>query len=112
MVQVITTISHQNEGIFPTFSKGTKVTINESCEEFVDWYLCEIEGYTTYISKYLFKNNELIIDYNPTELDIAENEKLEVISIYGAWLYAKAIKNQCYGWIPAEKVRSYIFIVQ
>ncbi|UYZ84198.1 hypothetical protein MTZ49_01025 [Entomomonas sp. E2T0] len=97
MLQVTTTSSHQNEGIFPTFPKGTRVTIKESCEEFVDWYLCEIDGYTTYISKYLLEDNELVIDYNPTELDINKNENLEVISIYGAWLYAKDIKNQHYG---------------
>lgn len=47
MLQVKTTKAHQNEGIFPTFQKGTEVTIKEPYQEFVDWYLCEIQGYTT-----------------------------------------------------------------
>lgn len=108
MVQVITTTSHQNEGIFPTFPKATKVTLKEHCEEFINWYLCEIDGYTTYISKYLIADGKLITDYNPTELDISANKPLEVIAIYGAWLYVKDISSERLGWIPAEKVRSEI----
>lgn len=64
----------------------------------------KFKGTLPYISRYLLKNNKLTIDYNPTELDIDAGELIEVIAIYGAWLYTKDIKQQTYGWIPAEKV--------
>ena len=106
MLSVIVTVAHQNIGIFPTFPQETEVVVKQSCDKFVDWYLCEILGYTTYISRYLLKDNRLLIDYNPTELDVEINEELEVVAIYGAWLYARDSKRVKCGWIPAEKVTS------
>ena len=97
---------HLGEGQFPTFAKGTPVSLAGSeCEEFRHWFPCEIEGHSTYIPESFIINGVLERDYNPTELAVSAGDILEVCEIVNAWLLAKDPKGQI-GWIPAEAVIS------
>ena len=97
---------HPGEGQFPTFIKGTKVTLTgEECKHFLHWSPCEIEGHKTYIPESFIANGVLIRDYNPTELIQNVGDKLEVVEIVNAWLVATNENGQT-GWIPAEAVVS------
>ena len=40
---------HVSEGNFPLFKAGSTILVKDECNEFVAWYNCEIEGYSTYI---------------------------------------------------------------
>ena len=102
-VKVIT--QHLGEGIFPTFNKGTIISVGDECSHFLNWYPCDINGYKTYIPKIYFTDNKLTCDYNPTELVAEVGEVLDVHEIVYAWLYATNNKGDT-GWIPAEVVAS------
>ncbi|WP_434778938.1 hypothetical protein [Neisseria sp. Ec49-e6-T10] len=108
MLKAITTTAHQNYGIFPTFPKGVPVQIKGDDQEAQDWYPCDIQGHEAYVYKYLLdEQNCLLIDYNPTELDIDANMPLDVLGVYGAWLYVQDEQQAKKGWIPAEKVTTF-----
>jgi hypothetical protein len=96
---------HPGEGAFPTFAKGTVVTIGEECVHFQHWYPCKIEGHETYMPKCYVCDGKLVRDYNPTELVAEVGDVLEVQEIVYAWLIATN-KSGVTGWIPAESVLS------
>ena len=96
---------HSGEGLFPTFKKGTKVKIKETCENYLHWSSCDIEGYQTYVPEIFVCDGVLTRDYNPTELIQEAGDILEVHEIICAWLTATN-KNGITGWIPAESVVS------
>jgi len=105
-VKVIQT--HPGEGKFPTFTKGTKVTMEiKDDTHFLHWHACEIEGYQTYIPEIFVENGVLTRDYNPSELVQEVGDILEVKEIIYAWLFAANEKGET-GWIPAEAVVSII----
>ncbi len=96
---------HLGEGLFPTFSKGTKVTLKEPCAHFLHWYACEIDGYDTYVPECFVCDGILTRDYDPTELVQEPGDIVEVNEIVFAWLIATNSKGTT-GWIPAESVIS------
>jgi len=102
-VQVIK--KHPGEGVFPTFEKGTKVTMKEVCTHFVHWYACEIAGYQTYVPLSFACDGVLERDYNPTELVQEVGDIVKVQEIVYAWLLARNEAGMI-GWIPAEVVVS------
>lgn len=112
---------HRGEGQFPTFPKGTTVTITgEECNDFLHWYPCEINGHQvperslvtegefcdskplkTYIPDTFISGGVLTRDYNPTELVQNAGDILTVNEIVNAWLFATNETGQT-GWIPAK----------
>jgi hypothetical protein len=101
-MQVKVLQNHDGEGQFPTFSKGTAVTLaGEECTHFLHWYPCEIDGNATYVPDSFINGGVLTRDYNPTELVQKAGDILTVIEIVNAWLLATNENGQT-GWIPAE----------
>ncbi|MCL1995754.1 MAG: hypothetical protein FWG63_06075 [Defluviitaleaceae bacterium] len=99
---------HDGEGMFPTFSKGTKVTVTgEETKGFKHWFPCEIEGYQTYIPESFISEGVLVRDYNPTELIQNVGDILDVQEIANAWIVATNKRGEI-GWIPAESVISIV----
>jgi len=98
--------NHAGEGQFPDFVKGTAVEITgEECAEFAHWFPCTISGYATYVPIRFVTDHRLNRDYNPTELIQSIGDKLIVLEIIHAWLFAKNTTGKT-GWIPAEAVVS------
>lgn len=106
MLHVIVTTAHANEGPFPTYPQGTAVDLLAPCDEFFDWHACRIQGRDTYVYVHMLRDGALAADYNPTELDVAPGDHLEVLGIQGAWLHARDAARGRSGWIPAEKTRT------
>jgi len=93
---------HNGEGQFPTFPKGTAVTLTgEEDTHFLHWYPCEIDGHATYVPDTFIYGGVLTRDYNPTELVQKAGDMLTVNEIVNAWLIATNETGQT-GWIPAE----------
>jgi hypothetical protein len=106
VVRVKVIAKHLGEGEFPTFTKGTAVSITgKECSHFLHWYPCEIDGHETYVPECFISDGILIGDYNPTELIQEAGDILEVQEIVYAWLIATNSKGIT-GWIPAEAVVS------
>ena len=98
--------NHIGEGQFPDFEKGTAADIaKEGDSHFLHWHACEIAGYKTYMPDIFVCDGKLIRDYNPTELNQAAGDILEVKEIVYAWLLATNTQGVT-GWIPAEVVVS------
>lgn len=97
--------SHQTLGSFPTFDKGTKIENKEPCNHYTYWYSCTIEGYQTYIADCLIEDDCLISAYNPTELSVQVNEKVELLNICYEWALVRNQANQT-GWLPLTKLCS------
>ena len=92
---------HLGEGSFPTFKKGTKVTMKEECSHYLHWYACEIDGVQTYVPNTFVNDGVLTRDYNPTELVQKVDDILDVNEIVYAWIIATN-NESITGWIPAE----------
>ena len=91
---------------FPTFEKGTKVTMaKEEDLQFFDWYACNIAGHETFVPTSFVCDGALTRAYNPTELVQEVGDVLEVQEIVNAWLIATNEQGTT-GWIPAEVVVS------
>jgi hypothetical protein len=97
--------NHPGEGSFPTFEKGTNVTMKEEDTHFLHWHACDIAGYQTYVPRIFVCDGKLTRDYNPTELVQEAGDIIEVQEIVYAWLIATNEKGIT-GWIPAEAVVS------
>lgn len=97
--------SHNGEGCFPLFAKGTKVENLNKTERYNHWMSCTINGMVTYVPDTYLRDNILITDYNPTELIVKENEKVKLLGLVFEWLLVKNKDNVC-GWIPANKAVS------
>ena len=105
-VKVVRSSRWEHPGEFPTFEKGTPVTLaKEEDTDFLGWYACDIAGYKPYVPKAFVRDGKLIRDYNPTELIQKAGDILEVQEIVYAWLLATNDKGVS-GWIPAECVIS------
>ena len=97
---------HDGDGAFPTFEKGTAVTMAaEEAPHFLGWYACDIAGHETYVPESFVCDGVLTRDYNPTELIQAADDVVEVREIVNAWLLATN-SDGVTGWIPAEAVVS------
>jgi len=91
---------------FPTFPKGTAVTITgEEDTDFRHWYPCKIDGYETFVPENFIYKGKLKRDYNPTELTQKTGDVLTVQEIINAWLLVVNDKGVT-GWITAEAVVS------
>ena len=105
-VQVSRPYSWEHPGEFPTFEKGTPVSLaQEEDEDFLGWYACEIEGHRSYVPITFVRDGKLTRDYNPTELIQKAGDILEVQEIVNAWLLVTNDKGVT-GWIPAQCVVS------
>ena len=99
---------HLGEGKFPTFKKGTIVTMKqESDTHFLHWHECENKGHQTFVPDIFVQNGVLARDYNPTELVQDAGDMLEIKEIVYTWLLA-VNESGAEGWIPAEVVISAI----
>ena len=108
-VKVTHSYRWEHPGNFPTFEKGTPVSIAEEEDtDFLGWYACDIAGHKPYIPKIFVHDGKLIRDYNPTELIQNVGDILEVKGIINAWLFAINDKGIS-GWFPAECVTSVDF---
>jgi hypothetical protein len=107
MIKVKVIARHSGEGEFPTFPKGTNISMGEECTHFRHWYPCTINGHETYVPESYVCDGKLVCDYNPTELIADEGDILEVREIVNAWLIATN-STGITGWIPAESVVSEI----
>jgi len=96
---------HLGEGNFPTFEKGTKVTMKGYCAHYLHWCACDIEGHQTYVPNIFVCDGRLTREYNPTELIQKAGDIVEVTEIVYAWLFATNEKGIT-GWIPSEVVVS------
>ena len=96
--------NHQGEGVFLTFKKGTFVKIKTPCVEYPNWYVCEIDGYNTYIPIHFVENNQLLVDYNPIELVIQANEIVELLELHYEWALVRYKKQ--IGWLPTQILKS------
>ncbi|MCL2857999.1 MAG: SH3 domain-containing protein [Oscillospiraceae bacterium] len=93
-------------GNFPTFAKGTPVSlVEEEDADFAGWYASEIAGHEPYTPIAFVRDGKLIRDYNPTELTQQAGDILEVREIVHAWLLATNEQGVT-GWITAEAVVS------
>ena len=115
---LLVTESHEGQGEFSTFQKGTAVDELVSdpayphyAEEIwgsdsnPHWSLTEIEGYEVFIPDIYVTDGFLNRDYNPTELIVEEGQKVTLLGIIFEWLYVKD-ENGVEGWLPANKVVS------
>ena len=97
---------HDGEGQFLTFTKGSLVNMNPGADDhFLHWHACDIEGIQTFISASFVIDGVLQRDYNPTELICTEGDRVDVLEVVNAWLFARDKKGNT-GWIPAESVVS------
>lgn len=96
--------NHQGEGLFPTFSIGTFVNHMVPCENYPNWFSCEIEGYKTYVPKHFVVDNRLIVDYNPTELVVKAGDQVILLALHYQW--ALVDYGGQVGWLPVELLRS------
>lgn len=103
-MQLITTQAHQGEGTFPLFPKGSAIHLLAQCKSYANWYKCEIEGHQFYAPIHFIENNRLLVDYNPTELVVTENEIVELIELHYEWALVK--KNEQIGWLPCEILKT------
>ena len=105
-VKVTRSYRWEHPGQFPTFEKGTPVTIaQEEDTDFSGWYACDIAGYKPFVPKLFVCDGKLTRDYNPTELIQEIGDILEVKEIINAWLFVTNVKGAA-GWYPAECVTS------
>ncbi|MGC6769847.1 SH3 domain-containing protein [Enterococcus sp. LJL128] len=107
-MKLVVTERHLGEGIFPTFTAGTKVTDIVPCSHYKNWLGGTIEGYQTYFPQDYIDKDTLIRDYNPTELAMAENSIVELLEVVYAWALIQD-KNGHIGWMPFEKLKSLSF---
>ncbi|TLG71211.1 hypothetical protein [Culicoidibacter larvae] len=103
---VKTIAAHLGEGSFPTFASGTAVEMGASCQHFLHWSACEIDGYQTYVPDVFVEHGYLNQDYNPTELVAEPDELMEVLQVVHAWLLVRSERSGKVGWMPAENVVS------
>jgi len=91
---------------FPTFPKGTTVTLTGGEDtDFKQWYPAVIEGHETFVPQSFVCDGKLARDYNPTEITAKVGEILELREIVNAWLIVTNNENIT-SWIPAECVVS------
>lgn len=99
-MRLTVTKSHQGEGQFPLFPKGSVVNIKAECSQYPNWLACEIAGYDTYVPRHFVEQNQLVRDYNPTELVVTKNEIVELLELYYEWALVQ--RNDEVGWLPCE----------
>lgn len=80
--------------------------MEKACPEYDHWFACEIEGYRTFVSEYLVRENRLLVDYNPTEMVAEAGAEFRLVSVCGEWLYVENPTSQEAGWLPASKMVS------
>ncbi|MCL2593770.1 MAG: SH3 domain-containing protein [Defluviitaleaceae bacterium] len=104
-VKIVRPYRWEHPGEFPTFEKGTPVSLDKEDTDFLGWYACEILGHNPYVPITFVSDGKLTRDYNPTELIQELGDILEVQEIVNAWLF---VTNDAgiTGWIPAECVAS------
>ncbi|QIM64191.1 hypothetical protein [Frederiksenia canicola] len=103
-MKLITVKSHQGEGQFPRFPKGCAVNILAKCAHYENWLQAEIAGYQVYVPSHFVDDNQLVIDYDPTELVIGENEVVELLELHYEWAVVK--QGDKVGWLPCQILKS------
>ncbi|QIM61862.1 hypothetical protein A1D29_00205 [Pasteurellaceae bacterium Orientalotternb1] len=103
-MKLVTVEAHQGEGQFPLFPKGSEVKVLAECPNYQGWLNAKIANYQTYVPKHFIQQNQLVIDYNPTELVIAENEVVELIELHYEWALVQ--QDSQIGWLPCKILKS------
>ena len=117
-MQLLVTESHEGQGEFPLFKKGSAVGGIMSDSDYPNcsydiwgsysnphWLACVIDGQNIFIPDIYVTNGVLNRDYNPTELVVEEGQKVTLLNIVFEWLYVKdETGNE--GWLPVNKVVS------
>ena len=103
-MQLITVNDHQGESKFPLFPKGTAVKILAECENYPNWLSAEIEGHFVYVPDHFIEKNQLVIDYNPTELVVEKGEVVELLELHYEWALVQ--KENEIGWLPCKILRN------
>lgn len=100
---------HDGEGQFDTYKAGTQLSNPIPCQEYHGWYHVTYQDIAFYVcGEFLDKDNRLLVDYNPTELQVQCGDKVSVFNIYHGWVWAKIIHKQSnkgsplgrIGWVP------------
>lgn len=99
------TDSHDGEGDFPAFPKGTLVENIKPCGEFPHWMSCIIDNLETFVPDVYLADGKLTVDYDPTEVVLAKGEIAELQKVVFEWLYVKT-PTGISGWLPASKAVS------
>lgn len=99
-MRLIVTKFHRGEGQFPLFPKGSVVKLKAECPQYLNWFECEIDGYSTYAPRHFIQQNQLIRDYNPTELVANENDIVELLELHYEWALVQ--RNSEIGWLPCN----------
>lgn len=97
--------SHDGEGAFPVFPKGSIVENAQPSEECAHWMPCMIDGKETFLPDIYLTDNRLNVDYDPTELVLEKGEVVELLKVVCEWLYVRT-KDGVSGWLPAAKLVS------
>ena len=105
MLHVIVTTAHANEG-FSDLPAGHGRGLAGALRRVLRLACLPHPGRDTYVYVHMLRDGALAADYNPTELDVAPGDHLEVLGIQGAWLHARDAARGRSGWIPAEKTRT------
>ena len=104
-MKLIIVDSHDGEGAFPVFPKGTAVEDIQPCEEVPHWMACQINNIRTFVPDTYLADGKLTVDYDPTEVVLAKGEVVELQKIVFEWLYVKT-STGISGWLPASKAVS------
>lgn len=99
---------HQNIGIFKTIPAKTRLRNVKPCQNYPNWYSANVGDVEIFVWGGFLLDNVLLVDYNPTELDVNVGDLVEVLGIYGDWVWAKILTPTHYtsmltntmGWLP------------
>ena len=96
---LLVTESHEGQGEFPLFKKGSAVRELEGNPDYPNyaeeiwgsrsnphWLACIIDGQNFFIPDIYVTNGVLNRDYNPTELVVEEGQKVTLLNIVFEWL--------------------------
>lgn len=101
---------HQNIGIFKTIPAKTRLFNVKPCQNYPNWYSADVDvgGVEIFVWGGFLLNDLLLVNYNPTELDVHIGDVVEILGIYGDWAWVKMTtpKNHesvpvgAIGWLP------------
>ncbi|MDO4893906.1 hypothetical protein [Moraxella sp.] len=99
---------HQNIGIFKTIPAKTRLRNVKPCQNYPNWYSANVGDVEIFVWGGFLLDNVLLVDYNPTELDVNVGDLVEVLGIYGDWVWAKiltpthhtSMPTNTMGWLP------------
>ncbi|MEB8383837.1 MULTISPECIES: hypothetical protein [Enterococcus] len=104
-MQLMVIESHDGEGRFPTFIKGTSLKKISPCGRYDHWIAVQIDEYETFVPECYILKERLVRNYNPTELVIGELSIVNLLEIAYEWALVETIRGDK-GWLPCYKLKS------